>query len=62
MTYSTAVIRAHIELCQAVVCPQIIMSVAFNGERPAVASDTPPQLRRLIRKCWQQVTFLMLVP
>jgi hypothetical protein len=52
---TTTVMRVHIELCQAG-CPQIIMSVAFNGERPAVASDTPPQLRRLIRKCWQQVT------
>lgn len=35
--------------------PQIIKQVAIDGERPAVASDTPPQLRRLIRKCWEQV-------
>lgn len=43
--------------CSAV---QIIKSVAIDAERPAVASDTPPQLRRLIRKCWEQVRMVSL--
>lgn len=32
------------------------LQVAINGERPWVDPDCPEPLRRLITKCWHQVT------
>eukprot|EP00951_Prasinocladus_malaysianus_P035762 scaffold371197_cov31-Prasinocladus_malaysianus.AAC.1 len=33
---------------------QIIVAVAFNGERPPIPDKCPENLKRLINKCWRQ--------
>lgn len=43
--------------CQAelVLFSQICKNMALDQKRPALASDTPPPLARLINSCWKQV-------